>query len=367
MKTKNGSSARSVCVLLVLSTLPGLLPVLSFAQESTPRDVSQRVHTFYYPWYGNEETNGRFMGWKNADDGGTTYHPKLGCYSSNDPKVLAAHMRMMNRARIGVICTSWWGIGHYTDKAVPRLLDAAARHGIRVNFHLEPFPGRNAKTVREAIVYILDKYGSHPAFYRHGGDKGKPLFYLYDSYRQPAGEWAKVLSPQGELTIRGTRYDSILIMLWVCKHNEQRYILEGNFDGFYTYFATDGFVFGSTIRHWPDMMQWAREHDKIFIPCVGPGYDDTCIRTWNTENLRERDLGRYYSKEFEAAIDVKPPIIGITSFNEWYEGTQIEPAVPKQTELFTYADYESLRPEFYLDHTRYWAGKYEEKLAESKK
>jgi hypothetical protein len=33
---------------------------------------------------------------------------------------------------------------------------------------------------------------------------------------------------------------------------------------------------------------------------------------------------------FMSAINTNPDFIGITSFNEWHEGTQIEPAIPKK-------------------------------------
>jgi glycoprotein endo-alpha-1,2-mannosidase len=54
---------------------------------------------------------------------------------------------------------------------------------------------------------------------------------------------------------------------------------------------------------------------------------------------------------FKAAIAVKPEIITITSYNEWHEGTQIEPAAPKMIEGFTYLDYSPLSPTAYLDMT----------------
>jgi len=66
-----------------------------------------------------------------------------------------------------------------------------------------------------------------------------------------------------------------------------------------------------------------------FIPSVGPGYDDTSIRPWNKQNSKSRADGEYYSKYWDEAIKLKPKIISITSFNEWHEGTQIEPATEK--------------------------------------
>ncbi|MCP4256508.1 MAG: hypothetical protein GY774_03155 [Planctomycetes bacterium] len=329
------------------------------------------IHTFYYPWYGNPQTDNSFYHWNHhqsvkkgeaksypgGDDIGADFYPKLGCYSSNSNDDLNAHMQMLRRAQVGVISTSWWGKDSYTDKAVPRLLDVAEKHDIKVCFHIEPFPGRNAQTTRDAIVYIINKYGSHPAFYRHGKDNPHPMFYIYDSYLTPAEQWKTVLSPDGSQTIRNTRYDSVVIGLWVKEH-EQAFMTEGHFDGYYTYFATDGFTYGSTIENWPKLAEWAQQDNKLFIPSVGPGYVDLRIRPWNNVNTRDRGNGAYYDREFVAAIAVRPEIVSITSFNEWHEGTQIEPAVSKEIPNFKYRDYKPHYPEYYLDRTSYWISRF---------
>jgi molybdenum cofactor synthesis domain-containing protein len=329
------------------------------------------VHAFYYPWYGNPKTDNFYYHWNHqqivkkgksryypgGNDIGADFYPKLGCYSSNSNDDLNAHMKMLRRAQVGVICTSWWGKDSYTDKAVPRLLDIAANHDIKVCFHIEPFPGRNAQTTRDAIVYIIDKYGSHPAIYHYGRDNPRPMFYVYDSYLTPAGQWKTVLSPDEGQTIRNTKYDSVVIGLWVKEH-EQAFMTEGHFDGYYSYFATDGFTYGSTIKNWPMLAEWAQQNNKLFIPSVGPGYIDLRIRPWNNVNTRDRQNGAYYDREFAAAIAAWPQIVSITSFNEWHEGTQIEPAVAKEIPGFKYRDYRPHYPEYYLDRTSYWISRF---------
>ncbi len=364
------SKKTRIAVLLAVALLTCLNQYSAWAGDSQPYD---KVHAFYYPWYGNPKTDKFHYHWNHqqsvkegepknypgGDDIGADFYPKLGCYSSNSDQDLDAHMLMLHRAKVGVICTSWWGKDSYTDKVVPRLLDAAARHNIKVCFHIEPLPGRNAQTTRDAIVYIIDKYGSHSAFYHYGKDKPCPMFYIYDSYLTPAKQWKTILSPDGSQTIRNTKYDSVVIGLWV-KENEQAFMTKGHFDGYYTYFATNGFTYGSTIRNWPKLAEWAQQNDKLFIPSIGPGYIDLRIRPWNNANTRDRQNGAYYDREFTAAIAVRPPIISITSFNEWHEGTQIEPAVPKQIPDFKYLDYSPHESEYYLDRTGYWVDRYVE-------
>ena len=186
----------SLTIFFITCICPSLLlPQKSGEGQTGDPQPCYDVHAFYYPWYGNDKTDNFYYHWNHqqfvkkgtpknypgGDDIAANFYPKLGCYSSNSDDDLNVHMRMLRRARVGVISTSWWGKNTYTDKAVSQLLDAAAHHDIKVCFHIEPFPGRNVQTTRDAIVYIIDKYGSHPAFYLYGKDESRPIFYIYDS------------------------------------------------------------------------------------------------------------------------------------------------------------------------------------------
>lgn len=83
------------------------------------------VHAFYYPWYGTPDHDGQWKHWNHPyirhwnkkevkkwpnnshqppDDVGSNFYPLLGAYSSREPDVVDAHMRMMRHARIGKKC-----------------------------------------------------------------------------------------------------------------------------------------------------------------------------------------------------------------------------------------------------------------------
>jgi len=220
-----------------------------------------------------------------------------------------------------------------------------------------PFAGRNATTTKQAIDYITHKYVSHPAYYQDELRGNRPLFFVYDSYATDAAQWASILAPGAANSIRGTQYDAVVVCLWVEPHEEE-FITKGGFDGFYTYFVADGFSYGSTPANWSHLAAWADSNNKVFIPCVGPGYDDGRVRPWNDVNRRDRQNGKYYDKMFKAAVRENPPYIGITSFNEWHEETQIEPAIPKSIDGFVYEDYSPEEPTFYLERTRHWIRQY---------
>ncbi len=331
------------------------------------------AHAFYYPWYANPEVDGSYAHWNHSvfvrrgpprsypggGDIGADFYPQLGTYSSNDPDLIHRHMQMLRGARIGVISVSWWGQDSFTNRALPRLFELAHKHGVRINFHIEPFRQRNATSTRDAIRYLLDRYGDSPSLYRDAGRGGRPMFYVYDSYLTSPREWSTILQPDSPDSIRGTRYDSLVIGLWV-KEQDGDALQAAGFDGCYTYFATDGFTHGSTTSNWPSLARWARDRDKLFIPCVGPGYLDLRIRPWNERNRRDREDGAYYDRMFAAALRAGADIIGITSFNEWHEGTQIEPAVPRRIPGFIYADYAPRDPSWYLNRTAYWIDKWRE-------
>ncbi|CAL1575924.1 unnamed protein product [Knipowitschia caucasica] len=340
------------------------------------------VHAFYYPWYGNPKFDGRYVHWDHVqlphwdakvaqgypqgrhvppEDIGSNYYPALGPYSSKDPAVVENHMQQLRMAAIGVMVVSWYppnlkdDNGEPLDDLMPLLLDIAHRYHIKVIFHIEPYKDRDEVNMLTNVKYIIDKYGDHPAFfkYRTTNDKLLPLFYIYDSYLMNSEQWAKLLKHTASDSIRDTPYDSLFIALLV-EEKHKRHILTAGFDGFYTYFATNGFSYGSTLKNWDGLRAFAEDNNLLFIPSVGPGYIDTSVRPWNFQNTRNRINGKYYETALSAALEARPDFMSITSFNEWHEGTQIETAVPKTSQT-VYLDYLPNKPTIYLEITRKWA------------
>ena len=65
----------------------------------------------------------------------------------------------------------------------------------------------------------------------------------------------------------------------------------------------------------------------LCAPSVGPGYD--ARRGSGDPRVKPRRNGATYDAMWRAAIAAKADRVTITSFNEWHEGTQIEPAAPR--------------------------------------
>ena len=346
-----------------------LLLIAAVVARGQNAKLNYHAFCFYYNWYGSPAIDGQRHHWAHPvipqndkdttkqffsgnGDIGADYYPQAGEYSSADSVVIERDMAQVAAAGIGVIAVTWLGQDDYTYRSVPLILNAAQRHGVKVCFQVEPVVRKTALTTKAAIVFLIDRFGHHPAFYRNEQTR-RPIFFIYDSYMIPAQQWAQVLSDTGSNSIRHTPYDADVIGLWVNKEDEQSFI-DGAFDGMYTYFASSGFTYGSTPANWGYMQAWALQQHKLFIPSVGPGYNDNRIRPWNKANTKSRQQGRYYDEMFAAALKAKLKMVGITSFNEWHEGTQIEPAQPFTSNGHRYEDYLPLSPDYYLQRTKYW-------------
>ncbi|CAD5205648.1 unnamed protein product [Bursaphelenchus okinawaensis] len=345
------------------------------------------VHIFYYPWYGNPEfDHGKYYHWdhplllrtkpkksfeqtrhKPPPDVASVFYPQLAAYSSRDSSVIDRHFKWISSAGIDVVAVSWYPKGKADDNGypwedlMPQLLNVSSQYKLKLAFHLEPYDKRTALSVRDDIEYIVNTYGNHSAFYKtkpKNGDKLTPVVYIYDSYRVLNDDWAKIALPGGENTIRGTKFDTLLIGL-VLKLSDVKGVKAAGFDGIYTYFAADGFTEAASMTNWQKLSQICTENDLLFVPSIGPGYDDSRVRPWNGVNTRTRDGGKYYVEHFEAAHTAKPDIVSITSFNEWHEGTQIEPAISftDKTNNYTYLEYEK-GSEMYLQLTNEMIRKY---------
>jgi glycoprotein endo-alpha-1,2-mannosidase len=329
---------------------------------ATDLDPSYRMGVFYYPWYGTPEDYDEWVHWNQAGYTpptgiGSDFYPVLGAYSSLDPRVIAQHFAWLRQAGVGVIICSWWGQGTREDRAIPVLLEQAERYGIKVAFHIEPYSGRTAMSLHSDIRYLYDRYGDHPAFFRtttssrwSPDERSKGFFFIWaievpdnDTAPVAADYWREALDrihalPDGALVIANTTDTS-----WVDG---------GHFDGLYNY--------ASLSTSAADSFNWAQglPPDAWYVPSVLPGFSARRIG-YAEDTYVDRKEGATYDNQWRAALGtgIEPAIVTITSFNEWHEGTQIEPAEP-QSEASVYADYDPLPPEGYLDATREWVQVY---------
>lgn len=320
------------------------------AAPSTQRDpggeIPRMVLTFYYPWYGNPDKpdgSGRLSHWRDIDVpgkkiGSSTNYPLLGPYDSHDPNTIRQHCRWSVEAGIHGWIVSWWGHGDFSDRALEKIL-ATVGPLVRITIYYETVP--NPKTPASAakdIVRLLRKYGDHPRWLRVDN---KPVIFVYGRAIGEIGVkgWQEAIAtvrqeyPAG-VFFQGDRFSAEAAQV---------------FDGLHTY-NTAGQLRGKSVdevRAWcrstyPRWVKIAREAGKSVALTVIPGYDDTKIRKPGL--AVDRFDGQSYAIQWEEAIAAQPDWILITSFNEWHEGSEIEPSLEHGQK--------------YLELTREWASRF---------
>lgn len=321
--------------ILVLLLVVWMLP----ASPATAGGLSRDVHLFYYPWYGSA---GEYRHWQQRGhtpplDIGADLYPKLGAYDSGDPRVLAQHMKWIKQSGAGVIVYSWWGRGSYEDSLTKAVMDAAAKRGVKVAWHLEPYEGRTAASTVADIAYLHDTYGRHPAFHN--------VFYVFWSLQ--IADWSALATLDEDDVVLAQTTDTSKIAY---------------FDGMYTY---DG-IAGATAPGWKEAGEYAKAHGLIWAPSVAPGYIDDRAVPGNTTPTIARDNGAAYDKQWTNALNTNPTWVSVTSFNEWHEGSILEPAdsTPPpghdyQTFDGAYGKHGKAAETAYLDRTRHWVTTFE--------
>lgn len=132
-------------------------------------------------------------------------------------------------------------------------------------------------------------------------------------------------------------------------------IKTSQFNGFYPRIVSNGATYPSTWKYWTDLKKSADKFKLLFIPTIGPGYDENNKQSkMYSGTRRHRTNGKYYGVAWRAAINVGAQFINVASYNDWQTGTQIEEAIPKSG----YKDYSPGSPTKYIDLTRYWISEY---------
>ncbi len=312
----------AVALLVAIGlTLPALLPRHSNAQSS------RLVLAFYYNWF-DENT------WTPAKVPDFPTQP----YVSRDPAVMDRHIAQAQAAGIDAFVVSWYGPGggNQTEGNFAAMLDVAAARGFKLALDVEvtsPFAGAGTAGTAEMLRHALATHANHPAYLRVNG---KPVFFFWRQQRYGVDTW------------RGIRdqVDPGRNSIWIAEGIDMSY--QAVFDGHHLYSVTwnppsDLFYTANKFSRW---VQTARERygsHRYWVATVMPGYND--LRTGRGNAFaRSREDGAYYVQTWQAAIASNPDWVIITSFNEWPEGTYIEPSQ-------AYGDR-------YLGLTAEWAGRF---------
>ncbi|MBI2019663.1 glycoside hydrolase family 99-like domain-containing protein [Candidatus Daviesbacteria bacterium] len=325
------------------------------------------LFAYYYDWYSGSPP---YLHWSDNNhtppaDLYSAYYPHLGPYDSGDINVIDQHMRWLKVAKVDVILVSFWGKDHQWSKeaTIDKIINKAGQYGIKVAFMLEP---KKAAEHLASIAYLVDRYGNNTAFYKvvrptlYGKSTSpRPTFWIYqpmmayqDSRITPDQIKADFRSKID--TLRGTAYDSIILIEntkeAMLTPDGPKYDLDQyHSDGMFNYDADIDYA-GKTF---------AKSSNYIAAVQVAPGFDN---RKAGGDIVIDRQKGQKYDSMWSEVARQKPEWVVVLSFNEWGEGTQIEPAKAYPANYLDYQGHYNY-PGFislaaYLWRTAYWVDQY---------
>jgi hypothetical protein len=305
---------------------------------------TKKVAAFYYQWYGNT-TNYTQTAPYNVTDNPTWWHwdmpqrgwypptnacsvntPTWGWYDSADPALIEKHLREAEWAGIDALVSSYWGKNGLEFKHFNTMMEVARviNSNVTLSLYYEIFmDGMEQKKEVDQITFLTEDLGFLYEFMTDPANKDrlwfeqdKPVVWIYVVRAVSADVWAKVLSNLDE------KNQNLFI---VADRPHQNHAHIAQFQALHQYDVYAPIRDNNYFETFWRVKQNCKEHNQIFVAGVAPGYDDTVVRDGNAPFDREN--GEYYKARWNDAISLKPDWISITSWNEWHEGTEIEPSV----------------------------------------
>lgn len=287
-----------------LAPLGGLAPEVGGGEARFPR----LVWAFHYPWYTREDWSSPWLRDGPAEP-----------YASADRTTIERQVRQAKDAGIDGFISSWWGPHDWIDDNLRTLLEVAQEEDFLVTIYFETLTGEGGLPPDEIVrwlTYLLGTYGDHPAFARIDG---RPVVVFWATDVVPLEMWAEAFETvrqEGlEFFALGMSYSPSYLDV---------------FDGLHQYGVFNIpdleqvlITAGNAVRYYGLLEEGP---PKLWAATVQPGYDDRLLPDRGGGQVQQRDNGDFYRHTWNAALASDPDWVFITTWNEWWEHTHIEPS-----------------------------------------
>jgi hypothetical protein len=291
-----------VVPLLILAFAALALPATPGAAQS-----DRPIMAFYYPWY-------ELSDWT-YDRMSDLPAPR---YSGGEEATLRRHIEQADDAGIDALICTWYGPDEERlNQRCRRLQTMIYETGRDLKFAV--IPDQSAWAALKSVDALVNALA---VMERDFFSKSNYLTFQ----GRPAVFWFNPPSLGGLNTWQELRNRA--------DPNRQQYWFGGTddfnflnvYDALYyfdiTWERTPGAAMASYARRL-EQFNSANRTNRPFVATVMPGYDDLKVRNGHA---RDRDNGNYYRGTWQTAIDRNAAAVVLTSFNEFFEGSHIEPS-----------------------------------------
>jgi LysM repeat protein len=311
----------AICFTLLLTLLLLALPPGGHEAKA----AGPLVLAFYYAWYDMNT-------WASGQLSDVPQMP----YVSADATTIDRHVGQARSAGIDGFVQSWYGPGggNQTETNFQILLSTASAHGFYAAADFEtgsPYFATPEDRIA-ALQYLLSDHCTHPAYLRVDG---RPVVFFWAPQLLSVDQWAAARA----------QVDPDRASVWIAEGAAIEYL--SIFDGLHLYNIAWSDNPAGTLAGWGGQVRAKATElgSRLYwVATAMPGWDDTRIAGRTDAFVRDRVGGDYYRSTWAGAIASAPDMIVVTSFNEWMEGSMIEPSA-------TYGD-------FYLNLTGELAAAY---------
>lgn len=295
-------------------------------------ETDRLVGTHYYLWWGDPPIKTDWL-----DETPTT--PVLGAYDSQSEDVINQHVKWALEHGIRWFSMSWWGPDTYSNETL-RDHFLTAENGDKIEFsilyetigrfgegRIDMSDPADRDQLERDLSYLADTYFSRENYLRIDG---RPVIFiylgqLYGGAVAEAFEEASTAAGVDPYVIADLPFGSVADVYPIAK-------VADAVTTYNPYVPKDDIeeIFQTRVEEGHALMHLCAEQtDMSYLPVVIPGFDDTEIEHQDRppHPILEATPARFerVAKSLAPHLTEATGVL-VTSFNEWFENTSIEPS-----------------------------------------